>query len=87
MADASIALVSTAVGDDLVDRHRARRLERVVALEPGQLDDLLHEPGEPVALGDHPLGEPLHGLRVVGGVARRPRTAAGWRRPGSSARG
>ena len=52
---------------------RGRRLERVVALEPGQLDDLLHQPGEPVALGEHPAGEPLDGLRVL---ARRRATAS-----------
>ena len=64
------ALVSTA-RDHVVDRHRDRRLERVVALQPGQLDDLLHQPGEPVALGQHPAGEPLDRLRVVGGVVDR----------------
>ena len=47
------------------------RLERVVALEPGQLDDLLDQLGEPVALGQHPPGEALHGLGVVGGVGDR----------------
>ena len=39
-----------------------------MALQPGQLDDLLHELGEPVALGEHPPGEALHGLGVVGRV-------------------
>ncbi|CUR61274.1 hypothetical protein NOCA1240377 [metagenome] len=49
-----------------VDHHRG--LQRVVALETGQLDDLLHEPREPVALGEHPGREALDRLRVVGGV-------------------
>ena len=58
MARATIASTSTGCG----------LVERVVALEPGQLDDLLHQPGEPVALGLHPAGEPLDRLGVVGGV-------------------
>ena len=51
LESASIAVVVDGHGDDVVDRDGQRRLERVVALQPGQLDDLLHQPGEPVALG------------------------------------
>ena len=61
------ALVDGA-GDDLVGLDGDRLVERVVALEPGELDDLLHQPGEALALGVHPAGEALHGLGVVGGV-------------------
>ena len=42
-----------------------------MALQAGQLDDLLHELGQPVALGEHPAGEALHRLGVVGGVGDR----------------
>ena len=52
---------------------RDRLVERVVALEPGELDDLLHQPGEPLALGVHPAGEALHCLGVVGRVDDRVR--------------
>ena len=61
------ALVDGA-GDDLVGLDGHRLVERVVALQPGELDDLLHQAGEALALGVHPAGEPLHGLGVVGGV-------------------
>ncbi len=54
--------------DDLVGVDRPGLVERVVALEAGELDDLLHQPGQPVALGLHPSREPLHRLRVLGGV-------------------
>ena len=54
---------STATGVHIVGR--------VVALQPGQLDDLLDQALEPLALGAHPLGEPLDRLRVVGGLAHR----------------
>ena len=55
-------------GDDRVDVDRLRVVEGVVALEPRQLDDLLHQPGEPGALGLHPPREPGDRLGVVGGV-------------------
>ena len=45
------------------------RVERVVVLEPGQLDDLLHQPGQAVGLRQHPAGETAYGDRVVGRVA------------------
>ena len=61
------ALVDGA-GDDLVGLDGDRLVERVVALQPGELDDLLHQPGEALALGVHAAGEALHGLGVVGGV-------------------
>ena len=34
-------------------------------LQPGQVDDLLDQPGQPDGLDLHPLGEPGHGLGVV----------------------
>ena len=53
-------------------RRRRRRPVRVVgglvALQAGQLDDLLHQAVEPLALGAHPLGEPLDRLGIVGGL-------------------
>ena len=55
-------------GDDLVDLDIDGLVERVVALEAGELDDLLHQPGQALALGVHPAGEALHRLGVVGGV-------------------
>ena len=55
-------------GDDPVDRDIDRLVERVVALQARELDDLLHQPGQPLALGVHPAGEALHRLGVVGGV-------------------
>ena len=55
-------------GDDLVDMHDRRHGDRVVTLESGQLDDLLHEAREPVALIEHPSGEPMYRSRVVRSV-------------------
>ena len=57
---ARATILSTSTGHRLV--------QRVVALQAGELDDLLHQSREPVALGVHPCGEALHGLGVVGGV-------------------
>ena len=54
--------------DDLVDLDRFRRLDRIVVLQPRQVDDLLDKAGEPTALLLHPPGEPAHGLRVVARV-------------------
>ena len=64
------ALVDRA-GDDLVGLDGHGLVERVVALQPRELDDLLHQPGQPLALGVHPSREALHGLGVVGGVDDR----------------
>ena len=78
-AGASSSTVSSAPGaagaqpvDGLSD-HRADvqqlgRLQRVGHLQPRQVDDLLHEPGQPVGLPLHPAGEPPHRLRVVAGA-------------------
>ena len=55
-------------GDRGVEVDHDRLLERVVALEAGELDDLLHQLGQAVALGEHPAGEALDRLGVVGGV-------------------
>ena len=71
LESASIALVSTATPMTSSMLDRGRGLQRVVGLQPGQLDDLLHEPGEPVALGEHPAREPLDRLRVVARVGDR----------------
>ena len=61
--------------DHVVDVHHGRRLERLVALEPRELDDLLHHPGQPVALGEHPAGR-----------SARPPPGRPRRRPTASAR-
>ena len=45
--------------------------EGVGDLQPGQLDDLLHQPGQPVGLDLHPLGEARHRLGVVVRVEHR----------------
>ncbi|CUR55454.1 hypothetical protein NOCA2270089 [metagenome] len=55
-------------GDHLVDGERPRCVEGVVALQPGELDDLLHQAGQPVALGEHAAGEPLDRLGVLRGL-------------------
>ena len=65
---ASMVLVSTAVATTSSIETGTGLVERVVALEAGQLDDLLHQPDQPLALGEHPAGEPLDGLGIVGGV-------------------
>ena len=57
--------------DHVVDVHHGRSLERLVALQARELDDLLDHPGQSVALGEHPPGEPLDRLRVPGGVGHR----------------
>ena len=49
----------------------SRRLDRIVVLQPRQVDDLLDKAGEPTALLLHPPGEPAHGLRVVARVEHR----------------
>ncbi len=58
-------------GDHVVDRDRRRGVDGLVALQPGQLDDLLHQLAQAVGLGLHPRREPLHRLRVVGRVLHR----------------
>ena len=67
-SSASVRFSSIARAMILSTSHGDRLVERVVALEAGELDDLLHQPGEPLALGVHPAGEALHRLGVVGGV-------------------
>ena len=70
-SSASTRQRSTAALDHAVDVDRAGVLQRVVALQPGQFDDLLDQPAQPGRLDPHPAGEPLHGLRVVGGLGDR----------------
>jgi hypothetical protein len=55
-------------GDDLVDGHRRGLGDRLVTLQAREIDDLLDQVRQPVALLEHPAGEPLDRLRVVGGV-------------------
>ena len=43
-------------------------VEGVGHLQPGQVDDLLHQPGQPGGLDEDALGEPLDGLGVVLGA-------------------
>ena len=45
--------------------------ERARHLQPGQLDDLVHQRRQPRGLRLHPAREPAHRLRVVGGVLDR----------------
>jgi hypothetical protein len=45
------------LGDHLVDRHQARVGQRVGALQPRQVDELLDQPGEPVRLVLQAAGE------------------------------
>ncbi len=59
------------LGHDLVHGHDRRRRQRLGALQPGQLDQLGHQPAEPGALVLHPAGEPADRLRVVGRVLHR----------------
>ena len=55
-------------GDHVVDTERLRSLERVVALEPRELDDLLDQSGQPFTLLEHPTRKALDRLGVVGCV-------------------
>lgn len=59
------------LGDELVHADGFGVLQRVVVLHPGEVDELLHQVGEPGRLDLHAPGEALHGLRVVGGVHDR----------------
>lgn len=64
-------LVPTAVdglGDQFVHADGFGVLEGVVVLDPGEVDQLLHQVGEPRGLDLHTAGEALHRLRVVGRV-------------------
>lgn len=54
------------LGDHPVDRDGLRRGLRLRALEPGQLQQLLHQPAEPGGLVLDPLGEPAGGQHVLG---------------------
>jgi hypothetical protein len=64
------ALVDGA-GDQGVDVDGLRVEERVVALQTGQLDDLLDESGQAGALCLHPSGEPGDRIRVLGRLLDR----------------
>ena len=82
-----VAAIRRPLRFDVVEPDLHRRLERVVALEARELDDLLDEPGEPVALGEHPATEPLDGHRVVGGGAHRHQGGLGRGDGGPAGRG
>ncbi len=56
------------LGDQFPDRDRLGVLQRVVVLHAGEVDQLLHQVGQPGRLDLHAPREPLHGLGVVGGV-------------------
>ena len=56
---------------DRIEADQLGRPQRIVPLQPGQVDDVLHQLGQPTGLGLHPAGEPTHGLRVVRGVEQR----------------
>jgi hypothetical protein len=51
--------------DHRVETDRGRLLDRVVGLDAGELDDLLDEAGQPLALDLHASGEALHRVGVV----------------------
>ena len=68
---ASISTASTARSTTWSTSTVRGSLERLVVLQPGELDDLLHQPVQPGRLGLHPRGEPQHRLRVVGGLLHR----------------
>ena len=74
-AAAVVRVRSTHLGDDPVDRDRLRRRQRLGALQPGQLQQLLDEPAEPGGLVLDPLGEPAGGDEVLG--RGRARASAG----------
>ena len=59
------------VGQHVVDLHQLRGAQRVVGLQPGQVDDLGDQIGEPGRLDAHPGGEPADGRRVVGRLLHR----------------
>ena len=59
------------LGEHGVDVDRLELGQRLAALQPGQVDQLAHEPAEPVGLVRHPAGEALHRLGVVGGALDR----------------
>ena len=59
------------LGDHRVDVDRHQLGQRLAALQPGEVDQLAHQPGQPVGLVRDPAGEALHRLRVVGGLLDR----------------
>jgi hypothetical protein len=59
------------LGDELVHRDGLRVDEPVVVLDPGEVDDLLDQAGEPGRLDQHPAGEPADRLGIVAGVLDR----------------
>jgi hypothetical protein len=58
-------------GEHVVDLDDLRIGQRVVGLQPRELDDLADQVGEPGGLDAHPAGEPAYGLGVVGRVLDR----------------
>ncbi len=59
------------LGDHPVQRDRLRWRLRLGALQPGQLQQLLHQPAQPGRLVLDPFGEPAGGHQVLGEVGRR----------------
>ena len=59
------------VAQHLVDVDHLRIGQRIVGLQPGQLDDLADEIGQPRRLDTHPAGELAHRVGVVGRVLNR----------------
>lgn len=56
------------LGDQFVHADRFGVLKGIVVLDPGEVDQFLHEVGEPRGLDLHTAGEALDRLRVVRGV-------------------
>ena len=66
-----VGLVPAAVDrlrDQVVHGDGLGVVEQVVVLDPGEVDDLLHEAGQAGGLDLHPAGETVYRLGVVGGV-------------------
>ncbi len=59
------------LGDHLVDRHEVLLGQRVGALQPREVDELLHQPGQPAGLVLQPAGEAAHRGRVLARVEQR----------------
>ena len=70
LAAAAVRVRSTTSCDDPVDRDRLGRGQRLGALQPGQLQQLLDQPGQALRLVVDALGERgRDGLRVVGSAS------------------
>ena len=58
------------LGDDRIEIDEFSLLQGVGRLQPREVDDLLGDAGESLALGREALGEALHPFRVLGRLSR-----------------